>query len=143
MPNTKSSWKFVCIAYGKNLQSGIITQEVTSTEKELLIQSIIPKNLRAGNKIPLTIKVTNLTDEEQKVSLTLDLLDERSYKSRNTEFKNDETPKIISLPAKQSQNISWFIEIPSKKTGIVKYRITGETKTQIDIEEDSFYILTL
>ncbi|MBQ3643960.1 MAG: hypothetical protein II961_05135 [Candidatus Riflebacteria bacterium] len=140
MPEALTTWKFMGFAHGKELQSGILTQEVI-TQKELMIQPNAPRFLREGDKIAFTVKVTNLSDKEQKGSVALELFDAVTDESRNAEFKNNENKKSFVIPAKQSRGFSWLLDVPYKP-GFVKYKAVGATNTNSDGEEGLLPILS-
>lgn len=140
MPEALTTWKFMGLAHGTKLQSGLLTQEVI-TQKELMIQPNAPRFLREGDKIAFTVKVTNLSDKEQKGSVALELFDAITDESRNKEFKNNDNKKSFVIPAKQSKGFSWLLDIPYKP-GFVKYKAVGATNTQSDGEEGLLPILS-
>ncbi|MBQ3644285.1 MAG: hypothetical protein II961_06775 [Candidatus Riflebacteria bacterium] len=133
MPESLTTWKFMGFAHGTKLQSGSISQEVI-TQKELMIQPNAPRFLREGDKIAFTVKVTNLSDKEQTGSVALELYDAITDESRNAEFKNNESKKSFTVPAKQSKGFSWILDVPYKP-GFVRYKAVGATNTHSDGEE--------
>ena len=140
MPEALTTWKFMGFAHGTKVQSGLLTQEVI-TQKELMIQPNAPRFLREGDKIAFTVKVTNLSDKEQRGSVALELFDAVTDESRNAEFKNNENKKSFVVPAKQSKGFSWLLDVPYKP-GFVKYKAVGATKTHSDGEEGLLPILS-
>ena len=140
MPEALTTWKFMGFAHGTKLQSGLITQEVI-TQKELMIQPNAPRFLREGDKLAFTVKVTNLSDKEQRGSVALELYDAVTDESRNAEFKNNDNKKSFVVPAKQSKGFSWLLDVPYKP-GFVKYKAVGATKTHSDGEEGLLPILS-
>ena len=140
MPEALTTWKFMAFAHGTKLQTGLLTQEVV-TQKELMVQPNAPRFLREGDKLAFTVKVTNLSDKEQKGSVALELLDAVTNESRNAEFKNTDNKKSFTVPAKQSKGFSWTLDVPYKP-GFVKYKAVGATETHSDGEEGLLPILS-
>ncbi len=140
MPEALTTWKFMGFAHGTKLQNGLIQQKIV-TQKELMIQPNAPRFIREGDKIEFSVKVTNLTEQEQSGVVALDLLDAITDKSRNDEFKNQNNKKSFIIPAKQSRGFSWLLDIPYKP-GFVKYRAVGATKRNSDGEEALLPILS-
>ncbi|HEY8388308.1 MAG TPA: alpha-2-macroglobulin family protein, partial [Parasegetibacter sp.] len=74
IPEALTTWKWMTLAHTKDLRFGLSTKEII-TQKQLMVQPGIPRFLREGDKLNLSVKVANLTDQEMTGKIELQLLD--------------------------------------------------------------------
>ena len=73
-PEALTAWKFRLFAHDKALNYVVSEQEVV-TQKELMVLPNVPRFVRDGDRIELTTRVSNLTDQSMPVTVELELFD--------------------------------------------------------------------
>ncbi|MBF0298996.1 MAG: hypothetical protein HQK51_09775 [Oligoflexia bacterium] len=139
-PETLSKWKFMALAHGKNLESGLISDEII-TQKELMITPNTPRFIRQGDKIQFNVKVSNNSEKNQKGSINLNFFNILNEENVTAYFiKSNNSSKEFELAANQSQNFSFEINVPDV-TYPVSYRFLAKSETFSDGEESIITIL--
>lgn len=151
VPDSLSKWKFLALAHGKNLESGLLTNDEITTQKELMITPNTPRFIRQGDKIFFNVKVTNNTDVTQKGQVSLDffnILNGNTENENNENNKNNVTKEFIKntnykefeLAANQTKNYSFEVNVP-EVTYPLSYRFLAKSQTFSDGEETNINIL--
>lgn len=139
IPESLTTWKFMCFAHGTSLQSGNLTAE-TITQKDLMIEPFTPRFIREGDKLEFITKITNQTEEKQKGKISLIISEPTSDKPLNKEFRINAEKEFMVEP-KKSSTVSWLINVPNM-AGLVKYKVVGSTGILSDGEEGWLPILS-
>lgn len=141
MPDALTQWKWQSIAHTKEMAMGRNIQKII-TQKELMVQPNMPRILREGDKITLTARVSNLTNEEISGSATLDLLDPDTDKPVDGLFKNIFPQQFFTVGAGQNDAVAFTIEIPINYNKPLKYKIIAIAKNHSDGEENILPVLS-
>lgn len=139
-PEALTQWKLILFAHTKDLKTGS-AEFFTTTQKELMVTPNPPRFLRQGDKVQLSAKVDNLSDQEVTGDIMLYLFDPETSKPLDSVFVNTNSLKKINIPAKRSAQASWDIKIPYA-TDHVGYKILAKTKNYSDGEENVLPILS-
>ncbi|MFW5974702.1 MAG: alpha-2-macroglobulin family protein, partial [Bacteroidota bacterium] len=124
----------------KALKTGQLVKHFKAS-KELMIVPNPPRFVREKDTFSFTAKVVNTTDEEQEVTVELQLMDAKTN-TLVTEIlglKNHQRKLVI--PSGESRNIAFPLQI-NMKAGLLKYRITASGDTFSDGKEDYLPVLT-
>jgi uncharacterized protein YfaS (alpha-2-macroglobulin family) len=65
MPEALTKWKFLGFAHDKEMRSGFLSDSMV-TAKDIMVQPNPPRFLREGDKIEITVKVSNQSPTIQK-----------------------------------------------------------------------------
>ena len=88
MPESTTRWKFMALAYTRQLAHGKLTEYIT-TSRELMVRPNMPRFLRSGDKAELKVTVSNLSQVQQTGKVTLELFTPQNEKiivSRKADF---------------------------------------------------------
>ena len=135
VPDLLTEWSIRGVAHTKDMKTGSLSKSLI-TQKELMVQPNAPRFLRQGDTVDFMAKVVNMTDKEQTVTVTFDLTDP----SNPSKFKIQNS-KLITLPARRSEQVSFRIAVP-KDLYVANYRIIAKNDHFSDGEQDCLPVLT-
>ncbi|SFC82765.1 alpha-2-macroglobulin family protein [Algibacter pectinivorans] len=139
-PEALTQWKLQLLAHTKTLESA--TQSFsTVTQKELMVIPNAPRFLREGDKITISTKIANLTENQLTGQAVLILTDAVSGKTIDSNLGNSENNKVFTVDAKGNTQVSWALNIPE---GIqaVQYKIIAKSDTFSDGEQNALPVLS-
>jgi len=141
IPEALTKWKMLGFAHTKNLEYGMITNELV-TQKDLMVIPNPPRFFRENDTIVFTSKITNLAENEISGTAKLQLLDAVTMNPIDSMFKNNELEKPFKSAKGQSTLVSWKIHIPDgQDLDAVTYRLTARADKFSDGEEQTIPIL--
>jgi len=140
MPEALTKWKFMGFTHDNELRSGFLTDS-TVTAKDIMVQPNPPRFVREGDQLEFTVKVTNMTDEEQTGQVRLTFADALTKDSVDDQLGNADLDQKFTVPAKQSKTYSWRINVPDD-LGFVTYKAVGGTDTVTDGEQGFLPVLS-
>lgn len=138
LPESVTTWKWMALAHGKELESGTLEKQVVS-RKPLMVIPNNPRVLREGDHFWWSCRVVNSTEDtlETDVALGFESL------SDGVEIPEISAPaakqKLELLPGETSV-VRWNVRIPEGQ-GMVAATITAGTKSFTDGERRPFLIL--
>ncbi|MCX7744477.1 MAG: MG2 domain-containing protein [Flavobacteriales bacterium] len=140
MPESITRWNFQAMAHTRDLKFGMLTEEVV-TKKQLMVNSYAPRFFREGDILYFSTKVTNLSNQDLPVKVTLSLTDAIQQKDIALSCKLT-NPVITKTIAKgKSEMFVWKIEIPQQVYAIT-YQIVADGGVHSDGEEMSIPVLS-
>ncbi len=140
MPEALTEWKFLGFAHDQKLRSGFLTGK-TVTAKDLMVQPNPPRFVREGDLIEFTVKVSNQSPTQQTGQVRLSFADAKSTKNVDAQLGNDTVDQSFTIPAGQSQSLSWKIKVPDG-IGFLTYKAVGSTGRLSDGEEGYLPVLS-
>jgi uncharacterized protein YfaS (alpha-2-macroglobulin family) len=140
MPEALTKWKFLGFAHDKEMRSGFLSDSMV-TAKDIMVQPNPPRFLREGDKIEITVKVSNQSPTIQKGTVRLTFTDARTNQSVDRKLGNKVTDLNFEIPAKQSRTYSWKISVPDD-LGVITYKAVGGTGKISDGEEGYLPVLS-
>jgi hypothetical protein len=141
MPEALTQWKWMILAHTKDLSFGYSERSVI-TQKELMVQPNVPRFLREGDQIYLTTKIVNLTDSEFTGQVQLELFDATTNQSVDGWFQNVQPNQYFTVAAKQSEPVTFSLQIPYQFNKPVTYRIIARSNQLSDGEENTLPVLS-
>ncbi|MEZ4776299.1 MAG: alpha-2-macroglobulin family protein [Bacteroidia bacterium] len=139
MPEALTRWKFLGLAHTKDLKTGTLTG-ITVTQKDLMVTPNVPRFVREGDKMTLSAKVSNLSDNDLSGIADLILLDAFTRKPVGALFGLDATQVPFAVKAKGNTAVSWEISIPEEVQAVV-VQVTAQAGNFSDGEEHVIPIL--
>ena len=100
-PDAVTQWKWMSFAHTKELATGYAEQKL-QTQKSLMVQPNIPRFLREGDQMELSVKIANLTNKELTGTITLELIDATTNTSVDGWFQNVFPQQYFTAEAAQS-----------------------------------------
>lgn len=141
VPEALTRWKMLGFAHTKNLQYGMLTNELV-TQKDLMVVPNTPRFFREGDTLVYTSKVTNLSDKVLNGNARLQLFDAVTMKPVDDVFKNTKPQQPFVAKKGQSALVKWTIRIPdSANIDAVTYRLTARAGNFTDGEEQAVPVL--
>jgi len=141
MPEALTQWKWMTLAHTKDLSFGY-SEKMIVTQKELMVQPNLPRFLREGDHINLTTKIVNLTDSEFTGQVELQLTDATTNQSVDGWFQNIQPNQYFTVAAKQSEPVTFNLQIPYQFNKPVTYRIIARSGSLSDGEENTLPVLS-
>ncbi|MCO5260188.1 MAG: MG2 domain-containing protein [Crocinitomicaceae bacterium] len=141
VPESLTSWKVIGLAHTKDLQYALVRKEVV-TQKELMVQTNLPRFVRTSDEVVLTAKISNLTEKLQKGEAKIQLFDALTMEDVSSQFKLATTTNQFNVEAKQSTVVSWKVNVPTDFIGSLTIRITAKSDNHSDGEELALPVLT-
>ncbi|QNM84279.1 carboxypeptidase-like regulatory domain-containing protein [Polaribacter pectinis] len=140
MPEALTKWKLQLLAHTKTLKSTTKTL-TTVTQKELMVVPNAPRFLREGDKIVLSAKITNLTNNKLSGFAKLILTDAITGKEINEDLENTDSNKNFSVDKDGNTNVSWNLSIP-ETVQAVQYKIVAKAGDFSDGEQNVLPVLS-
>ena len=134
MPEALTRWKLMGLAHTQDMSYGMTQQEVV-TQKELMVIPNAPRFLREGDKLILSAKVTNLSGNPLKGTVTLQLFDAGTMQPIDKELGNTESVKFFGVANTPSEVKTWAITVPGNFQAIT-YRVVATAGNYSDGEEN-------
>jgi uncharacterized protein YfaS (alpha-2-macroglobulin family) len=140
MPESLTEWKFLSMAHTKDLKVGYLS-ETAVTQKDLMVVPNAPRFFREGDKIVLSSKISNLTEDGMSGQVQLFLTDAISGESVDVSCKNANAQQTFRTEANQSTSVEWELEIPMDLQALT-YKIVAKSGNFSDGEEMTLPVLT-
>ncbi|MGY0426242.1 MAG: MG2 domain-containing protein, partial [Polaribacter sp.] len=145
MPEALTRWKLQLLAHTKSLKSATKALQ-TVTQKELMVVPNVPRFLREGDKITLSAKITNLTNNKLSGFAKLILTDAITGKeiTQNLLHKSEvSVTDSVSFSVNKNGNtkVSWNLSIP-KTVQAVQYKIIAKAGAFSDGEQNVLPVLS-
>ena len=134
MPESLTAWKWMTLAHTRELAFGY-SEKTIVTKKQLMVQPNMPRFLREGDKINLSVKVVNLTDSEMTGQMGLALTDPTTGETADGWFVNRQPNQYFTVPAKGSFVVEFPLDIPYQYNRPLSYRVTAQAGAYSDGEE--------
>ncbi|WP_298422320.1 alpha-2-macroglobulin family protein [uncultured Kordia sp.] len=141
-PEALTKWKLQLLAHTKDLHSA--TKSLTTvTQKELMVLPNIPRFLREGDKIVISSKISNLSENNLTGEASLELVDPITGNDINPAlFPRTGNPKqAFSVDANGNTQVSWTLYIP-KTIQAIQYTIIAKAGAFSDGEQGALPVLS-
>ncbi|MBR5298277.1 MAG: alpha-2-macroglobulin [Parabacteroides sp.] len=138
LPESNTTWKLQLLAHTQDLKQGYLSKEVI-TSKPFMITPHLPRFLRQGDKVSITAQISNQSEEKIQGKATLELFDPTTNKIIDT---LSVSPQSFSLPTDSTITVSWTLEVPQIKHGVVGCRIFAVGDKWYDGEQHLIPILS-
>ncbi|OYZ01038.1 MAG: hypothetical protein B7Y37_09090 [Sphingobacteriia bacterium 28-36-52] len=140
-PDAVNQWKWMSFAHTKDLATGYAEQKL-QTQKSLMVQPNIPRFLREGDQMELSVKIANLTNKELTGTIALELIDATTQTSVDGWFQNVFPQQYFTVEAGQSSIAQFPIQVPFSYNKPLRYRIIARTNELSDGEENTVAVLS-
>ncbi|OSY88506.1 alpha-2-macroglobulin [Tenacibaculum holothuriorum] len=138
-PEALTRWKLQLLAHTKELN--VATKTLTAiTQKELMVIPNAPRFLREGDKITLSTKIANLSNNNLQGLTQLILTDAFTGKPLDL-LVNSEQTQSFSVNKDGNTNISWNLSIPESLQA-VQYKIIAKAGDFSDGEQNVLPVLS-
>lgn len=138
MPDAMTKWKWMNFAYTKSIQS-VYSEQSAVSQKTLMIQPNMPRFLRAGDTLDLSVKISNLSDKALKGNTAISLEDAITGETINWQQLSNKT---FSVNAGTSTNVKFPIVIPARAINPLVIKVNGVSGNYSDGEQHTIPVLT-
>jgi TonB-dependent SusC/RagA subfamily outer membrane receptor len=139
-PESLTKWKLRLFGHNKNLESGYFESSIIS-QKDVMIQTNMPRFVREKDEITLTAKVVNLTHEVKSGNAMLLLFDATTMQPIDAIANNSSNVKAFNCKSKESVPVSWTVTIPEGVQGL-QYKIVAKSGNFSDGEENILPVMS-
>ncbi|WP_179354522.1 alpha-2-macroglobulin family protein [Winogradskyella vidalii] len=139
-PEALTKWKLQLLAHTKTLESTVMQLEAV-TQKELMVIPNTPRFLREGDKISISAKIANLTEQELSGIAQLILTDAMTGKPIDTKLSNSNNTSNFIVDENGNTQVSWSLNIP-KNIQTVQYKVIAKAGDFSDGEQNALPVLS-
>jgi uncharacterized protein YfaS (alpha-2-macroglobulin family) len=140
IPESTTRWKMKGFAHTKDLKYGKIEKELV-TQKELMVVPNAPRFFRENDKLQLTSKISNVSDQDMSGEAQLFLYDAKTMTEISaTMLASDRAQKSFILSKGQNTVVGWSITIPENVDAIT-YKVVAKAGNFTDGEETTLPVL--
>ncbi len=140
LPDVLTRWKFMALAYTKDMKIGTITREFEA-RKPLSVLPHLPRFIRQGDQLLFTARVSNLSDKNRSVSVNISFFDASTGKKINLFLTRQTTERHLTLQAGKNGTVSWMIRIP-ENLHFLEYHIQAVSGKDADGEQRMIPVLS-
>jgi hypothetical protein len=138
LPDTLTTWQFKGLAHDAALRSGVIVDTCVSV-KDLMVEPIMPRFLRAGDVVQIPVKVSNKSTGRLAGTVKFALADARTDADRGGLIDGPrELP--FDLAAGESKPVVFTVKV-ADGTETLRYLATGSAGKAADGEEALIIVL--
>ncbi len=139
-PDALTQWKFMVLAYTKELKTGSLVRKFTA-RKALMVIPNLPRFVRQGDRLTFTARLSNLSDKTLPVKVNIEFFNPENGKKLSP-FLTPKTAErhVVMLPGKNAL-VSWLIDIP-QGIQFLAYRIKAVSGDVSDGEERMIPVLS-
>ena len=126
IPDALTKWKWMLLANSRDLSFGYAEKFVV-TQKELMLQTNMPRFFREGDTLLLPVKIANLSSQSMNGTVRLEWLDAGNNRSLDSNLSNISSTQSFSVSASQSAVVSFPTIVPAHFNQSLLYRIAART----------------
>lgn len=139
-PEALTRWKVQLLAHTKNATSGYASF-TTITQKKLMITPNAPRFLRAGDRVIISSKISNLTDTALLGNVQLQLFDALTNIPIDSDLQNNQKRQTFTVDTKGNTSVSWELIIPDNVQAVL-YKIIAKAGDFSDGEQHILPVLS-
>ncbi|HEX3767849.1 MAG TPA: alpha-2-macroglobulin family protein, partial [Puia sp.] len=126
MPDALTKWKWMMLANTKDLSFGY-SEKFVVTQKELMIQTNMPRFFREGDTMLLPVKLANLSSQNMNGTVQLEWLDAVSNLKVDSNLGNITPGQTFNISPSQSSVVFFPVIVPAHFSEPLLYRIIAQT----------------
>ncbi|MEM9933624.1 MAG: alpha-2-macroglobulin family protein [Bacteroidota bacterium] len=139
-PEALTGWKFLGLAHTQELATGIIEAKAV-TQKDLMMQPLLPRFMREGDEVVLVGKIANQSAESMKGKASLTLLNAYDLQPLNLLAEGEAKEIAFEAEAELSTTVRWKVAVPEGLEAII-IQMRASDGTYTDGEEHMLPILS-
>ncbi|MBP5190400.1 MAG: hypothetical protein J6031_05755, partial [Bacteroidales bacterium] len=138
VPELLTEWSINGLAYTKDLKIGTLTASAI-TQKRLMVTPNVPRFLRHGDTCVFSVKVSNLSDKEQTINVSLEMTNAASGEPMTMIVGDSE--KRITLKNGTNGEVSFVLAVPREPVFISNYKVIARGDGVSDGEQAAIPLL--
>jgi TonB-dependent SusC/RagA subfamily outer membrane receptor len=139
MPESLTKWRFKAFAHTKELAGGYLQEDVV-TQKQLMISANMPRFLREGDTISISVRVANLTAGVLQGKVQLQLFNALNMQPVSLLLNPAEANQSFDVAGNTNKAVSFKLVIPAGLDALT-YRLTAVSDRYSDGEENTLPVL--
>jgi len=139
-PESLTRWKLRLYAHNRKAETGYFQADVIS-QKDVMVQTNMPRFVREKDTINISAKVVNMTNESKSGIAMLMLYDATNMKPIDSISINTQNTRNFICKPKESVALNWMITIPEGLQGL-QYKIVAKSGNFSDGEENILPVLS-
>ena len=120
VPDLLTEWSISGIAWTKDVKVGTIAEKAV-TQKRLMAVPNVPRFLRHGDTCVFSVKVSNISGEEQDVAVSLEMTD--AVSDKDMDIILGDRVKHIVLKDGTSGEVSFTLAVPRRAVFVANYKV--------------------
>ncbi len=141
MPEALTTWKWMTLAHTRDAAFGYSETNIV-TQKKLMVQPNAPRFLREGDRMELSVKVSNMTDSEMTGQMSLQLTDPTTGETADGLFLNRQPNQYFTVGAGQSAMVAFPLDVPLNFSRPLTYRVVAQSGNYSDGEEATLPVVS-
>ena len=125
MPDALTRWKWMVLANTADLSFGY-AEKLIVTQKELMVQTNMPRFFREGDTMLLPVKISNLSSHDMNGTVQLEWMNPETEQNLDKETGNQKKLQSFHVNASQSSVVFFPAVIPSQFTRPLLYRVIAK-----------------
>jgi hypothetical protein len=126
MPDALTRWKWMLLANTKDLAFGYV-EKTFVTQKELMVQTNMPRFFREGDTMMLPVKIANLSTREMNGTVQFEWMYAQNNQNADQAISNLKSTQSFKVNASQNEIVFFPAIIPAHSTQPLLYRIIART----------------
>lgn len=139
-PESLTRWKLRLHAHNKKAETGYFQADVIS-QKDIMVQTNMPRFVREKDTINISAKVVNMTGEPKSGIAMLLLYEAANMKPIDSISINTQNTRNFICKPRESVAVNWMIAIPEGLQGL-QYKIVAKSGNFSDGEENILPVLS-
>ena len=139
-PDALTQWKFMALAYTKDVKTGSFEQKFTA-RKALMVIPNLPRFVRQGDRLVFTARLSNLSDKTLPVKVNIEFFNPENGKKLNLFLTRKTVERHVTMQAGKNALVSWLIHIPGN-ISFLGYRIKAVSGENSDGEQRMIPVLS-
>ena len=140
IPDALTQWKFMALAFTKDLKTGSIVRKFTA-RKALMVIPNLPRFVRQGDRLIFMARLSNLSEKTLPVKVDIEFFNPENGKELNLFITRKTVVQQVSISPGKNALVSWLIEIP-QGIQFLAYRIKATSGDMSDGEERMIPVLS-
>ncbi len=133
VPNANTTWRLQAVAWSRDMEVGSMMRDFVAS-KPVMVQPNLPRFLRNGDEVAVVASVMNNTDEEQKVTTTVEIFNPLT----NDLLKTKTFTQTIAPKGYDKVNVKLYAE---EDVNAIGYRIRSTNGEFTDGEQSVIRVL--
>lgn len=140
IPDALTRWNMLGYLHGPGLEYISLRKEI-QTLKDLMVFPNLPRFLREGDTVNISIKINNQSNEQISGEARLEVFNSFNMAGMSESVARSPLSQAFSCPAKQSTYIEWALVVPGNIPAFT-VRTSAKSGNYTDMEENIIPILS-
>ena len=140
-PEALTRWKLQLLGHTRDLVT--VTQTLQAvTQKELMVTPNMPRFLREGDDVILSVKIANLTSKSKEGKVALQLTNPMTGAAVDVYYGNQVRTKSFKAGPKGNTEVSWKLHVPDQGAEALQYKVVAKAGSFSDGEQNALPVLS-